>query len=227
MKNGKSILWGIVLIVIGFIMILNSLSIINVNLFFDGWWTFFIIIPCLIGLITDKDKTGNLIGLIVGIILLLACQKVIDFDLVWKLIIPIIIIIIGLSILFKNIISKEISKEFKNANKELGDSEDVVAVFSGQEISVENEEFKGKNLCAVFGAIDLDIRKAKIKGDVVINASAIFGGIEIIAPEDVNIVIKSSSVFGGAKNNKKVDNKDKKYSIYINASCIFGGVDIK
>ncbi len=29
---------------------------------FDGWWTLFIIVPCAIGLITDRDKTGSIIG---------------------------------------------------------------------------------------------------------------------------------------------------------------------
>ena len=70
------------------------------------------------------------------------------------------------------------------------------------------------------------MREAKIKEDVVINTSAIFGGIDIIVADDVNIKIKSNSIFGGV-NNKKKNNTDKKYTIYVNASCLFGGVDIK
>ena len=70
------------------------------------------------------------------------------------------------------------------------------------------------------------MREVKIKEDVVINASSVFGGIDIIVPDDVNIKIKSNSIFGGV-NNKKKNNEDKKYTIYVNASCLFGGVDIK
>ena len=170
---------------------------------------------------------GSIIGLVIGILLLLGCQNIIDFSLIWKLIVPIIIFVIGLSLIFKNIFSKKISKEFKKLNKKLGDEADTVAIFSGQELNLEGNDFKGKNLCAIFGGIDLDLRNAKIKEDVVINATAIFGGIDIYVSDDVNVVIKSNSFFGGAENAKKATNKEKKHTIYLNAMCIFGGIDIK
>lgn len=56
MKRVSGILWGIVLAAVGVIIALSGLGIITLNLFFEGWWTLFIIIPCLIGLITDSDK---------------------------------------------------------------------------------------------------------------------------------------------------------------------------
>ena len=43
---------------------LNAFHITNIDLFFDGWWTLFIIVPCFFGLFKDQDKTGNIIGLI-------------------------------------------------------------------------------------------------------------------------------------------------------------------
>ena len=61
MNKLTKILWGIVFIAIG--IGLNALEITSINIFFKGWWTLFIIIPCLIGLFdSDSDgKTGNLI----------------------------------------------------------------------------------------------------------------------------------------------------------------------
>lgn len=63
MNNFSKILWGIVFIVVGLIIGLNAFDILSVNLFFDGWWTLIIIIPCLIGLFNNEEenKTGNLI----------------------------------------------------------------------------------------------------------------------------------------------------------------------
>ena len=61
--------------------------------------------------------------------------------------------------------------------------------------------------------------------DIVINASSIFGGINILVPEDVNVIVKSTSIFGGVTNKK--ENTNSKKNIYINAMCMFGGVDIK
>ena len=77
MKSFKNILWGIILIAVGVILGLNSLEITNIDIFFDGWWALFIIVPCFIGLITNNDKTGDIIGLVVGVLLLLASQDII------------------------------------------------------------------------------------------------------------------------------------------------------
>lgn len=113
MKKFGNILWGIVLIIIGLIIGGNTLGIININIFFDGWWTLFIIIPCFIGLIKDKEKTVSIIGLLIGIALLLGCQNILDFDLIWKLIFPAILVIVGLSIIFKDIIGSKVGEEIK------------------------------------------------------------------------------------------------------------------
>ena len=226
MNNIKNILWGIILVIIGVIIGLNTMGITDIDIFFDGWWTLVIIVPCFIGLFTNKDKKGNIIGLLVGVILLLGMQNIIDFNLIWKLLLPSIIVIIGLSLIFKNTFNSKINNEIKKLNNKNTKDNEYCATFSGQRIDFPNEEFKGATLNSVFGSITCDLRGAKIKEDVVINASSVFGGIDIIVPDDVNIKIKSNSIFGGV-NNKKKNNEDKKYTIYVNASCLFGGVDIK
>ena len=227
MKKFNGIIWGLVLITIGVIIAGNSLHIFDINLFFHGWWTLFIIIPCSVGLLTDKDKGGSLIGLLVGVLLLLACQDVIDFDMFWKILFPAIIIICGLSLIFRSIFGRKLSDDIEELNKKISKDGTVTAVFSSQDINLTDQEFKGTNLTAIFGGVDLDLRNAKIKGDVVINASAIFGGIEIIVPDDVNVILKSNSVFGGAENSKKDKKESKKNTVYVNATCVFGGLEIK
>ena len=80
MKKIGNILWGIVFIALGIIIALNALGVAKINVFFDGWWTLFIIIPCFIGLFKEREKTGNIIGLLIGIVLLLCCQNILDFN---------------------------------------------------------------------------------------------------------------------------------------------------
>ena len=225
--NNKNILWGIVLVIIGVIVGLNALNITNINIFFNGWWTLFIIIPSLIGLLKEKDKTGNIIGLIIGVVLLLGVQNIIDLDLIWKLILPVIIIIVGLSLIFGNNLNKKINNEIKKINNKKGKNEEYCSTFSEQKIDFDDEEFKGVSLTAVFGGITLDLRKAKINEDVVINTTSVFGGIDIYVPDNIKIKVKSTSIFGGVDNKKIKNDNEKEHIIYINASCIFGGVDIK
>ena len=213
MKNSKNIIWGLVLIAIGVILAGNAVNLFDIDVFFDGWWTLFIIIPCFAGLLT-------------GVSLLLACQNVIDFSMIWKLLLPAIVICIGLSIIFKNTFDKELNKSIDKLNKKLNKDSGHCATFSGQNIKVD-EEFTGTNLNAIFGGIDIDLRKAKIKDDALINVTSIFGGVDIFLPEDVKVKVKSNSVFGGVSNKKEIIDKKDTKTIYINATCIFGGVEIK
>lgn len=52
------------------------------------------------GIFTEREKTGNVIGLIVGVFLLLCCQQILDFSMLWKLLVPVIIVIVGLKMIF-------------------------------------------------------------------------------------------------------------------------------
>lgn len=225
MKNYKGIIWGSILILVGLILGLNELGLTNINIFFKGWWTLFIIIPCFINLFIDKDKTGSIIGMLIGVILLLSVRDVINLDIIWKLIIPIILVCIGLSIISKNIFDKEISKKIRDLNNKNCNG-NYCSTFSSQSINID-EEFNGTNLDAIFGGIKLDLRNSNIKEDIVINASAIFGGIDIYVPDNVKVKIKSTSIFGGVSDKKKNESNDSSHTIYVNAVCLFGGVDIK
>ena len=225
MNKISNLLWGIVFIIIGVIFGLNALEITDINIFFDGWWTLFIIVPCFIGLFKDDDKSSNLIGLIIGLCLLLGCQDIIEFAIIWKLMIPAILVMIGLSFIFKDTLNSKVNKEIKKLNK--NETKEYCACFSGQKIDFTKEEFTGCSLSAVFGGIECDLKKSIIKEDTVINASSIFGGITIYVPEDINVEISSTSIFGGVSDKRKNKTTDAKDTIYINATSMFGGVEIK
>lgn len=229
MKKIKNTMWGIVLIVIGVIVALNTLKITKIDLFFDGFWTLFIIIPCFIGIFTEKDKKGNIIGLIIGVLLLLACRDLLDFGLILKLIVPIILICIGVSFIFKDTVGNKISAKIKELNGNKGDQKEHCAVFSGENVSYAGMVFEGATLTAVFGGLKLDLSSAVITGDVVVNATAIFGGIDIIVPSDMPVKVESTCIFGGVSNKaKEVFAADEHVpTIYINSTCLFGGVEIK
>ncbi len=228
MKKLNKILWGIVLVVVGLVLSLKALGIINFSLFFDGWWTLIIIIPCAIAVFTSKDKTASIIGLVVGILLLLACQNIVSFDMLWALAIPATITIIGVRLIFGGFGGKK-SKEVKKALKNKGENfKSHAATFAESSIKLEEgESFEGAELNAIFGKLTLDLSKAEIGASCAIDASAIFGGIAVILPEGVGVVVNSSSMFGGVSTPKSKKDSNGEVIVYINGNCMFGGVDIK
>ena len=225
MRTGKSIMWGIILLLVGVALGINSLGIFDFDIFFDGWWTLFIIIPSFINIFTDDNKVTSIVFLIIGVLLLLACQNIIDFNLIKKLLVPMIIVLVGLSLILKNAFNTKINKSIKEINTNTKASGEYNAVFSGQDIKIGNEEFNGTTVSAIFGGITLDLRNAIINKDIVVNCTAIFGGIDVYVPSNVKVQVKSNSIFGGVDNKSK--SSEEGITIYINATCIFGGVDIK
>ena len=94
-------------------------------------------------------------------------------------------------------------------------------------MNFDGEKFTGTSVTAVFGGVELDLRNAIIEEDVVINASAIFGGIDIYVPTNVKVKTKSMPIFGGVNNKANISPDEKKHTIYINGTAIFGGIEIK
>lgn len=205
MKKIENTVIGFILIIIGVIIGLNAFHITNIDLFFDGWWTLFIIVPCFFGLFKDQDKTGNIIGLIVGIYLLLYCQGLINFQFAWKLVVPVIFVLIGLKMIFKDTFNKK--KSHQNI--------------------YDNQLYTGGNYDVTFNGLILDLSKAYLNEETNITISTLFGGVDLYLLDDVNIQIQSSNFLGGVDLHKRENKIENTKVIYLNARCIFGGINIK
>ena len=226
MKDYTKYIIGFLLIFIGLILGLNAFGITNINLFFSGWWTLFIIIPSLVGLINDKEKTSSLIFLIIGVWLFLAERDLIEYELLIKLLLPVILISIGLLLVFKDVLSIN-GKEIKKINANNKESNNYIAVFGSQDLKFEDEKVENLDLKSLFGGIKLDLRDAKIEKDIVINTLSVFGGIDIYVPDDVKVKVSSTPFFVGVEVKRGKQSSKKEITIYLNSVCIFGGVDVK
>lgn len=225
MKKVSSVIWGVVLIAAGALFALNALNITNVDVFFDGWWTLFIIVPCAVGLFTEREKMGNIIGVAVGVFLLLCCQDIMSFSMLWKLLVPAIIVIVGLKMVFSGLFGNKANEIITKIKQEGGETRTGCATFSGCDLNFGGEVFEGAELTAVFGGVKCDLREAIIEKDCAIQVSAIFGGIDILVPSGVNVKVNSNCIFGGISNKTAV-HKDAP-TIYISGICMFGGAEIK
>lgn len=201
MKKASSVIWGILLIAAGVIFALNALNIADIDIFFGGWWTLFIIVPCGVGLFTEREKTGNIIGIAIGVFLLLCCQDILSFSMLWKLLVPAIIVIIGLKMVLTGLFGNK-ANEIISKMKKSGNNPNVgCATFSGCDLNFDGQVFEGAEL------------------------SAIFGGVDILVPDNVNVKVSSNSIFGGVSNKTAVHQNAP--TIYVSGTCMFGGVEIK
>ncbi len=226
MKKISSILWGIVLVAVGVLLALNALNVTHIDVFFDGWWTLFLIVPCTIGLFSEREKTGNVIGILVGVFLLLCCQGLLDFAMLWKLLLPIVIVLIGLKLLFTGLFGSKASEIMAKIKQNGGETKTGYATFSECNLNYDGENFEGAELSAVFGGVKCDLRNAVIEKDCAIQATAVFGGVDIFVPNNVNVKVSSNSIFGGVSNRAAAAQKEAP-TLYISGTCMFGGIEIK
>ena len=224
MRKISNIIWGTVLVLLGIIFALKTYKVIDFDIFFEGWWTLFIIIPAVFGLFAEREKTGNIICLGIGVFLLLCCRDILDFSMVWKLLVPVVIVVIGLKFLISSLLGTKTKKIIKDIEKEGKNPRIVREFFSSKELEVDAEIFEGAKLVVTFGEIDYDLTKAIIEKDSGIYASAIFGRINIKVPEGVNVQVESNSILGGFSN--RTNNSPDAPTIYVNGTCLFGDVEI-
>ncbi|HEX6235372.1 MAG TPA: DUF1707 domain-containing protein [Jiangellaceae bacterium] len=81
---------------------------------------------------------------------------------------------------------------------------------------------------AVFGGVDLDLREAQLEShEVTIESKAVFGGISIVVPPDVTVIIDGSGIFGGfAGDAEDVQPPAGAPLVRVTGKAVFGGVAV-
>jgi predicted membrane protein len=105
-------------------------------------------------------------------------------------------------------------------------------VFGGINRRIDSQEFEGGHISAVFGGIELDLRKANTKKDeIIIEADAVFGGIELTVPEHWRVTVQGSGIFGGYDDqthpSPAASPDEKRPHLIMTGSAVFGGVSVK
>ena len=77
-KKTKSVIWGVIFVLAGVMYAGNALELWDFSLFFDGWWTLFLIVPALVSIFTEGPRTDKFVFLLLGVGMLLAVQEVLE-----------------------------------------------------------------------------------------------------------------------------------------------------
>ena len=101
--------------------------------------------------------------------------------------------------------------------------------FSGTEQVILDPVFKGGNIDITFGGMELDLRRTSLaEGDTFLYITAVFGGVEITAPDNWDIELRQNRFAGGVEDSRvKGVEIDRTRKLIIIAKCTFGGIDIK
>lgn len=103
------------------------------------------------------------------------------------------------------------------------------AVFGGVDRHIAAQDFHEGQCTAVFGGCKIDLRDAQIQGsEATMSTYAIFGGVEIRVPDDWEIVIHNTSIFGGVADHTRQPSRGPgTKTLVLDGVTIFGGTSVK
>jgi predicted membrane protein len=221
------IFWGLILVIFGVLFLLDRLGEFNFGDVISTYWPVILIILGFAILIGNgfRRPVPGLLFIVFGVLFLLAELDILRYS-AWHYIWPILIIILGLWLLLRPAFFRRGTEHFPEIK---GNDIDVTAVFSGLKRRIESASFRGGQATAVMGGVELDFTSAGLAdGKASLDATVIFGGMDIRVPRDWRVVVEGTPILGGIDDKRRsVPESEAKATLYVRATAVFGAIAIK
>ncbi|WP_340111163.1 LiaF transmembrane domain-containing protein [Maribellus mangrovi] len=235
--SNKRVYFGLFLIVVGSLWILERLNLI------PAFWNDILISwqMLLVGIgvfsIIGGNKTTGIILIVIGSFFLIPELTDIPYQLRrigW----PVLIVAVGVILLVTQ--GSRHHRPEMPPNYSAGDKQqptgsdyfDDFVIFGGREVYVDSQNFLGGKTTSVFGGTEFDLRQAKLsENGAVIDCLALFGGCGFKLPPDWTVKNEVTAIFGGYtdKRGSSLNHivSDPSKTLIIKGFAAFGGVEIK
>jgi len=224
-KNQGRIFWGLLLIVLGGLFLLDQMDRLDFGDLVGRYWpVIFILIGVSILLSNNFKNVGpGVFFILFGTFFLLIRLRVFDRAL-WHYIWPLAIIGAGLWILLRPAWHPDREKTSESA----GDDLNINQVFSGTSRRIGSQSFRGGKADVVFGSAEIDLRGARLAGgQATLVLSAVFGSIEVIVPREWQVNLEGTPVLGSIESHRKAPGAASAETLTIKGSAVFGSVEVK
>lgn len=234
-SSDKRLYFGVILIVLGVILILERLNLIPESMadLLISWQTLLIGIGVLS--MIDSNRTAGTVLIVIGCTFLLPELITVPHEL-RRIYWPLILVAIGVAILLRRHDNpKQIEVDISQPNipndNSINTFDDFV-IFGGREIFVTSQALAGGKATSIFGGIEFDLRRANLQpGGAIIDCVSVFGGCGFKIPMDWNVRNEVTTIFGAFTDKRGETYSDRYYdpskTIVIKGISIFGGIEVK
>ncbi|HJQ39282.1 MAG TPA: DUF5668 domain-containing protein [Thermoanaerobaculia bacterium] len=212
---------GLAIFAFGILWMLDNLNYVDAS-HFTRWWP---IVLVLIGLskLTDRrtPKFGPIVLIVIGGSLLLSRLTHFRFDL--GDLIP-----LGIAVLGVKLVLDAVGR--RRAPAGTSDPNSVVhsfAMMAGVHHQNTSQSFRGGDVNAIMGGVELDLRGAQMKDgeEAVLDTFAMWGGIEITVPEHWRVAGEVMPLMGGFENKARSNSSGP--LLTIRGTALMGAVEVK
>ncbi|MEO8372086.1 MAG: DUF5668 domain-containing protein [Candidatus Solibacter sp.] len=224
--RARGIIPAIIVIGIGVLLLLRNMDIVVIH----DLWRYWPVILIAVGLVkmVDAQHTGTQVtgGIMVvaGALFLANTLELVRIS--WHDFWPLILIGAGILMLYTRLATPRAPATAADIDGSLNE----YAIFGGVSRKLTTDDFRGGYASAMFGGIEIDLRRASMRADsATIDVSAIFGGVEFKMPQNWIVITQVAAIFGGVDNKCVQPDADVPgvKRIYVKGSAMFGGIEFK
>ncbi|RMH23403.1 MAG: hypothetical protein D6696_00575 [Acidobacteria bacterium] len=215
---------GLLLIVFGVLLALDRLG-------FDDVWSYWPVLLIALGIARLQgagDARGRRAGailLVVGGLFLLDDRRLGILGVgTWDLL-PVLFLLFGAALVWRGIAGRREPQPEVDAAAVING----LAICGGASRSSASSNFKGGDLVAIMGGVEVDLTRARIAGGpAVIDVFALWGGVEIRVPRDWSVSLEGIPLLGGFEDHTvQPRSGEEAGQLIVRGLAIMGGVEVK
>jgi predicted membrane protein len=222
----ERIFWGLVLIGIGVLFLLDQMGKLDFGYLFSRYWpVIFILVGVSIIIGNNFRNVGSGVFFILfGAFFLLMRIRIFNHT-AWHYFWPLLIICLGIWILIRPALAAGKKKIPELTADELRISQ----VFSGTTRRVVSPNFKGGTVEVVLGSAEIDLTGAGLEGGrAALALSAVLGSIELRVRPDWQVIVEGVPVLGSIERKRpSPEGAGEAGTLRIHASVVLGSVHIR
>lgn len=217
------LLLGLIIIAVGVILTLDNLGILYADEFLKYWPVGLIALGAL-RLWHWRDGSGGgfpgLLFTIAGGWLLLDAIGMVDISVreAW----PLVLIAIGAAVVWQGMRARS-----RVISADSNDTVSGFAMLGGFSRGNNSTSFKGGELTAVMGGLEIDLRQSRIEGEAVLNIFAMWGGIDIRVPDDWTVIVRVTPLLGGVEDKTRPPQGPAGQRLVIQGVVLMGGAEVR
>ena len=235
-NNNIRIVVGAFIIVYGMLALIDNMHLFGMSDLISFWPTFFIFVGVLklAQTRTQQDYVVGAVMLGIGFLLLLDHLGFIYFGMrqLW----PLLLIGAGVLVIFRGRFDMRLGLHAGASGFRRGDAPyvsadpnstlNVVAVISGSKIRKESPDFKGGEITAVMGGVEINLRQASIQTEAVLHLFVTCGGVVLKVPPDWTVICNAVPVMGGI-DDKTVPPPAVTKRLILEGHIVMGAVEVR
>jgi predicted membrane protein len=220
------LIFGLIIIALGASMLADNLGWFSARYVLRILWPLAVIG---IGVSITRDeaprrRTWGVVVILIGVWNLLNNLGVMHVDL-WHVLFPALLLFVGGTLVWR---ARHGGVPAISNGDEPAEFVRTVALMSFSEIRPVSRPFRGGDLSAIMGGVRIDLRDARMEGDVAtLDVFGFWGGIEIYLPPDWTVSSRVTTFLGGFFDARRPTSVVPTKTLIVRGTNVMSGIEVK